>query len=231
MGCNIVLMKQLIGYLITISILLSQDILTTKAGNVYEGNLISYSTGNVDFISKGVHHSLPTSMVQRLVLEDGRVLIKNSLTLEEYQKLSTKEKAIHDANLYNLKHWALYGPISTIIFGGCTLLYQWYDEGEVRKVDSGEWWESPIFLGSSAASLSIPYLVLNNKEKFNFPKSILTDSEKEIYEQAYSKELQKRKFIHFLGCTIVTGGFLRFIGKYNTSDRSGYDLSGHGTAW
>ena len=69
-------MKQLIGYLLTISILLSQDILTTKAGNVYEGNLISHTTGDVDFISKGVHHSLPTSMVQRLVLEDGTVLIR-----------------------------------------------------------------------------------------------------------------------------------------------------------
>lgn len=69
-------MKQLIGYLLTISILLSQDILTTKAGNVYEGNLISHTTGDVDFISEGVHHSLPTSMVQRLVLEDGTVLIR-----------------------------------------------------------------------------------------------------------------------------------------------------------
>ena len=74
-------MKQLIGYLITISILLSQDILTTKAGNVYEGNLISYTTGDVDFISKGVHHSLPTSMVQRLVLEDGTVLIREGKQL------------------------------------------------------------------------------------------------------------------------------------------------------
>ena len=74
-------MKQLIGYLITISILLSQDILTTKAGNVYEGNLISHTTGDVDFISKGVHHSLPTSMVQRLVLEDGTVLIREGKQL------------------------------------------------------------------------------------------------------------------------------------------------------
>ena len=223
-------MKQLIGYLLTISILLSQDILTTKAGNVYEGNLISHTTGDVDFISKGVHHSLPTSMVQRLVLEDGRVLIregkqfgKNSLTLEEYQKLSTKEKAIYDANLYNVKKWALYGPISTIIFGGCTLLYQWYDEGEVRKVDSGEWWESPIFLGgSSAASLSIPYLVLNNKEKFNFPKSILTDSEKEIYEQAYSKKLQKRKFKYAVGSFIVAGGCALII--LSSFSLSGFDM-------
>ena len=70
----------------------------------------------------------------------------------------------------------------------------------------GEWWESPIFLGgSSAASLSIPYLVLNNKEKFNFPKSILTDSEKEIYKQAYSKKFKKRKFKYIVGSTIVTG--------------------------
>ncbi|MCS5623905.1 MAG: hypothetical protein NZ735_08095, partial [Candidatus Marinimicrobia bacterium] len=139
--------------------------------------------------------------------------------------LSTKEKAIYDANLYNVKKWALYMPTSIITFGGFAGLH-------FLLTGKSEFWESPIFLGGSpAASLTIPYFVLNRKEKFNFPKSILTDSEKEIYEQAYSKELQKRKFIHFLGCTIVTGGFLRFIGKYNTSDRSGYDLSGHGTAW
>ena len=118
-------MKQLIGYLITISILLSQDILTTKAGNVYEGNLISHTTGDVDFISKGVHHSLPTSMVQRLVLEDGTVLIREGkqfgkfrLTFEEYQKLRVKEKAIYDAKSKHLNHWYLYGSISTIIFSG-----------------------------------------------------------------------------------------------------------------
>ena len=162
---------------------------------------------------------VPVKLIQTLKLKDGRVLLhngiikknKHTLALEEYQKLNTKEKAIYDANLYNVKKWALYGPISTIIFGGCTLLYQWYDEGEVRKVDSGEWWESPIFLGgSSAASLSIPYLVLNNKEKFNFPKSILTDSEKEIYKQAYSKKLKKRKFKYIVGSTIITGA-LAFI--------------------
>jgi len=151
-------MKQLIGYLITISILLSQDILTTKAGNVYEGNLISHTTGDVDFISKGVHHSLPTSMVQRLVLEDGTVLIKNSLTLEEYQKLSTKEKAIYDAKSKNLVKWALYGPTSIIIFMGSTFLH--------KDLMGGEFWDSPIFLaGSSAASLTISYFVLNRKEK------------------------------------------------------------------
>ena len=55
-------------------------------------------------------------------------------------------------------------------------------------------------------NLTIPYLLLNNKEKINFPKSILTDSEKEIYEQAYSKKLRERKISNaavIIGCIIV----------------------------
>jgi len=207
-------MKQLIGYLITISILLSQDILTTKAGNVYEGNLISHTTGDVDFISKGVHHSLPTSMVQRLVLEDGTVLIRNSLTLEEYQKLSTKEKAIYDAKSKNLDKWALYGSISPIIISVYNEVMYW--TGGPR-----------ISIAFSAAIVTIQsYFVLNHQEKFNFPKSILTDSEKEIYEQAYSKELQKRKFIHFLGCSIVTGvaGSLMAGSSTRGFSMSGFDV-------
>ena len=43
------------------------------------------------------------------------------------------------------------------------------------------------------------------KEKFNFPKSIMTDSEKEIYDQTYSIELKKRKFKYIVGSTIATG--------------------------
>jgi hypothetical protein len=77
----------------------------------------------------------------------------------------------------------------------------------------GEFWESPIFLaGSSTASLTMPYFVLNKEEKFNFPKSILTDSEKEIYEQAYSKELKQRKIKYAVGSTILTGAV--FVGVY-----------------
>ena len=130
---------------------------------------------------------------------------KNTLALEEYQKLSTEEKGIYDANLYNLNKWALYGPMSTILFGGCVLLKDYFNKKQILKKDMIRL-ESPIFLGGSlAASLTIPYFVLNRKEKINFPKSILTDSEKEIYKQAYSKKLQKRKLNHFLGSTIVTG--------------------------
>ena len=71
-------MKQLIGYLITISILLSQDMLTTKTGKIYEGELVSYSTKAVSFVSGGVQYSKPISTVENLVLEDGTVLIKEN---------------------------------------------------------------------------------------------------------------------------------------------------------
>jgi len=199
-------MKQLIGYLLTISILLSQDILTTKAGNVYEGNLISHTTGDVDFISKGVHHSLPTSMVQRLVLEDGTVLIREGkqfgkfrLTIEEYQKLRVKEKAIYDAKSKHLNHWYLYGSISTIIFSGNYFLGQ----------RNALWSRAYPFISKGSLALAVPLtirnVILNRKEKFNFPKSIMTDSEKEIYDQTYSIELKKRKFKYIVGSTIATG--------------------------
>jgi hypothetical protein len=209
------------------------DKLVLKDGTTYLGEYSKIEGKKVYFKPQGTFafQQVPVKQIKKLQLKDGQIInvggkVKNSLTLEEYQKLSTKEKAIYDANLYNVKKWALYGPISTIIFGGCTLLYQWYDEGEVRKVDSGEWWESPIFLGgSSAASLSIPYLVLNNKEKFNFPKSILTDSEKEIYKQAYSKKLKKRKFKYIVGSTIVTGVAVSLIVR---QINSGFNMSGGG---
>ena len=149
---------------------------------------------------------IPVKRIRRLELKEGQIIIdggkvKNSLNLDEYQKLSTKEKAIYDANLYNVKKWALYGPTSIIVFMGSIFLH--------KVLIGGEFWESPIFLGgSSAASLIIPYFVFNRKEKFNFPKSILTDTEKEIYKQAYSKKLRQRKFIYAAVSTIFAGGIV-----------------------
>jgi hypothetical protein len=200
------------------------DKLVLKDGTTHFGDLVSYSTKTVIFVSGGVQYSRPISMVARLVLEDGRVLIKNILSLEEYQKLSTKEKAIYDANLYDLKHWAHYGPISTIIFWGCTHLY---------LEDGKKWWDSsPNFLrGSSAASLTIPYFVLNRKEKFNFPKSIMTDSEKEIYKKAYSNRLTGRKIIYAVGSTIGTGAIVGIFALIFRNGPNGLDFGGGGSNW
>ena len=126
-----------------------------------------------------------------------------------------KEKAIYDAKSKNLVKWALYGPTSIIIFMGSTFLHQ--------GLMGGEFWESPIFLGGSlAASLTISYFVLNRKEKFNFPKSIMTDSEKEIYKQTYSKIIRERKDRLILGSVAVTGilCYLMFMNMMSKLDFS-----------
>ena len=201
------------------------DKLVLKDGTTSFGELVSYSTKTVIFVSGGVQYSRPISMVERLVLEDGRVLIKNSLTLEEYQKLSTKEKAIYDANLYDLKHWAHYGPISTIIFWGCTHLY---------LEDGKKWWDSsPNFLrGSSAASLTIPYFVLNRKEKFTYPKSLTDDDDRLYYKKVYSIRLTGRKIKWIVGSTIGTGaivGIFALIIFHN--GLNGLDFGGGGGNW
>ncbi len=186
------------------------DKLVLKDGTTYlgeysktEGKIVYFKPQNAfDF------QPIPVKRIRRLELKDGQIMIvggkvKNSLTLEEYQKLSTEEKGIYDANLYNLNKWALYGPMSTILFGGCVLLKDYFNKKQGLKKDMIRL-ESPIFLGGSlAASLTIPYFVLNRKEKINFPKSIMTDSKKEIYEQAYSEKLRQRKSIYASVSTTV----------------------------
>ena len=191
------------------------DKLVLKDGTTYFGEY-SKIEGKIVFFKPQEafgFQPIPVKLIRRLELKEGQIIIdggkvKNSLTLDEYQKLSTKEKAIYDANLYNVKKWALYGPTSIIVFMGSIFLH--------KVLIGGEFWESPIFLGGSpAASLTIPYFVLNSKEKFNFPKSILTDSEKEIYEQAYSKKLKQRKIKYAVGSTILAGAVFVGVGLYS----------------
>jgi len=198
------------------------DKLVLKDGTTYLGEY-SKTEGKIVYFKP--HDAfgfqpIPVKLIRRLELKEGQIIIdggkvKNSLTLDEYQKLSTKEKAIYDANLYNVKKWALYGPTSIIVFMGSIFLH--------KVLIGGEFWESPIFLGGSpAASLTIPYFVLNSKEKFNFPKSILTDSEKEIYKQTYSKIIRERKDRLILGSVAVTGilCYLMFMNMMSKLDFS-----------
>ena len=154
------------------------------------------------------------SKVKSLTTEEYFELSRNTLALEEYQKLSTEEKGIYDAKSKNLGKWYLFGPMSTILLEGCVLLNMGLNDFSTP---------TPIFLGGSlAASLTIPYFVFNRKEKINFPKSILTDSEKEIYEQAYFKKLQERKFKYAVGSYIVAGGCALII--LSSFSLSGFDM-------
>ena len=197
-----------------------QDVLKTVSGKEYKGKYLKTEGGKVFFIPEGANSPLqvvPVKLIKKLQLKDGHFIIldgRNRLALEEYQKLSAKEKAIYDANLYNVFYWALYGSISGIIFSG-------YNEVM-------HWWRGDPYISKSslalAASLTIPYFVLNNNVKINFPKSILTDSEKEIYEQAYSKKIQKRKFKYTVGFFIGAGVAVYFMSK---NSNSGFSMSGY----
>ena len=205
------------------------DKLVLKDGTTYFGEYIKIEGEKVFFKTKDAFALQPVSLkqIERLELKDGQILydgsnVKYSLALEDYQTLSTKEKGIYDANLYNLNKWALYGPMSTILFGGCVLLKDYFNKKQILKKDMIRL-ESPIFLGGSlAASLTISYFVLNRKEKFNFPKSILTDSEKEIYKQTYSKIIRERKDRLILGSVAVTGilCYLMFMNMMSKLDFS-----------
>ena len=209
------------------------DTLILKSGIAYFGEYSKIEEEIVYFKPQNAFAFQPISIkqIQTLKLKDGHFIIGEQLpvaiedgfsvwlkskgVIETSQKLSTKEKAIYDAKSKNLVKWALYGPTSIIIFMGSTFLHQ--------GLMGGEFWESPIFLGGSpAASLIIPYFVLNSKEKFNFPKSILTDSEKEIYKQTYSKIIRERKDRLILGSVAVTGilCYLMFMNMMSKLDFS-----------
>ncbi len=162
------------------------------------------------------------SKVKSLTTEEYFELSRNTLALEEYQKLSTEEKGIYDAKSKNLGKWYLFGPMSTILLEGGVVLNMGLNDFSTP---------SPIFLGGSlAASLTVPYFVLNRKEKINFPKSILTDSEKEIYKQAYSKKLKKRKIkyaavgtiVSFVTFAVVVGPPSLNIGRFGGGSTNGF---------
>jgi hypothetical protein len=213
------------------------DKLVLRDGTTYFGEYSKIEGDRVYFWNHAIPslpaQSVPVKLIETIELKDGQFIILNGKdilayeeyqkdSLEEYQKLSTKEKAIYDAKSQDLGKWALFGPMSTILFVGCVFSYM----GLTNDLST----PSPFILGSSlAASLTIPYFVLY--EKFNFPKSILniTDSEKEIYKQAYSKELQKRKFIYAAVSTIVTGiTFAVVVGPPSLSSSSSGGTTGKG---
>ena len=220
-------MKHFLPLFILSSFLFGQDTLNLKSGESFTGASFGKVGENIVFKVEGETSTKKFSIndVEIIKIKSGELSypfdvpnIALDLALEEYQKLSTKEKAIYDAKSKNLVKWALYGPTSIIIFMGSTFLH--------KDLMGGEFWDSPIFLaGSSAASLTISYFVLNRKEKFNFPKSILTDSEKEIYEQAYSKKLKQRKIKYAVGSTILAGAVFVGVGLYSFGQAmKGFDM-------
>lgn len=69
-------MKNIFIYLLMIATIVCQDKLTTTRGETYSGKVILSEKGTIEFeFGDGYKKVFPTSSVQRLVLNDGTILI------------------------------------------------------------------------------------------------------------------------------------------------------------
>ena len=177
------------------------DKLVLKDGTTYFGEYSKIEGKIVFFKPQNAFTFQPISIkqIQTLKSKNGYFIIvrghanKIPLAFEEYQKLSTKEKALHDAKLINLGHWGLYGTLSGITVAGFLF-------GGVQ----GEAW---VERATIPASLAIPYLILNLKKvEFSYPESLANEYDRLYYKKVYYKKINKRKTIIIMASSAITAG-------------------------
>ena len=100
--------------------------------------------------------SVPINRIRSLQLRDGKTIIEDEYikirTILDYKHLSIKDKAIYDAKK-DARKWILYPPAAFSIF--VSSIY-----GTLVIAREEPWESFPATLGISAASLTIPYLLL-----------------------------------------------------------------------
>ena len=117
----------------------------------------------------------------------------------DYEHLSIKGKAFYDAKKESRK-WILYPPAAFSIF--VSSIY-----GTLVIAREEPWESFPAILGISAASLTIPYLLLKaltSKKTENFDSK-----DKQLYEKVFFEEYKKRKYKYIIistGVTALTAG-------------------------
>ena len=180
------------------------DKLVLKDGTTYFGEY-SKIEGKIVFFKPQEafgFQPIPVKLIRRLELKEGQIIIdggkvKNSLTLEEYQKLSTK--GIYDANKVNMWRWALYSPLSAGVSVGGLMFLEKTDMFEVIPLQV-------IYLGSIYAILGTPYFLLNRKTNFSYPKSIADEADRANYKKVYDKTILKRKVKYIVIPPVIIGG-------------------------
>ena len=127
------------------------------------------------------------------------------LPVLDYEHLSIKGKAFYDAKKESRK-WILYPPAAFSIF--VSSIY-----GTLVIAREEPWESFPATLGISAASLTIPYLLLKaltskKTEKFD-------SRDKQLYEKVFFEEYKKRKYKYIIISTGVTalaaGGVIYYL--------------------
>ena len=195
------------------------DKLVLKDGTTYFGEYSKIEGKIVFFKPQDAFGFQPVSVkqVERLELKDGQIIVLGgkvkSITLEEYQKLSTKEKALFDAKLIDLGYWVFYGPLSGITVAGFLF-------GGVQ----GEAW---VERATIPASLAIPYLILNLKKvEFSYPQSLANEYDRLYYKKVYSQKINKRKTIIIMASSAITAGVVGIF--FATLSLDGMDFGGGG---
>ena len=133
------------------------DKLVLKDGTTYFGEYSKIERKIVFFKHQDAFAFQPISvkLIRRLELKDGQIIVLNgkvkSLALEEYQKLSTKEKAIYDA-----KTNGIFGKISipkSLTSQDSKMLYE---EVYFNKISQRK---TRLILGSVAVTVGVAYVI------------------------------------------------------------------------
>ena len=153
---------------------------------------------------------LPTNIVKVLQLKDGTFVINNGIINNNFlrSEMSTSEKAVFDA-----KKWTAYP-----LLAGLTFVSSIYG---TMIITNREPWESYRFMiGTSTASLAVPYIGLNNLDKNQIAK--WDNEDIELYKKIYTEEFKKRKSKNIvkgfglLGLT-AAAGYCFFLATFSLS--------------
>ena len=200
------------------------DKLVLKDGTEFLGECAGVTENVVYFKSTGelAYQVISISRIQSLQLKNGKTIIRvrdnyiKKWTILDYKPLSIKDKATYDAKKESRK-WILYPPAAFSIF--VSSIY-----GTLVIAREEPWESFPATLGISAASLTIPYLLLKaltSKKTENFDSK-----DKKLYEEMYHKEFKKEKLKNIIiGIVLVPLlGFTILVLSSDDSDNNDWRL-------
>ena len=200
------------------------DTLVLKDGTTYFGEYSKIEEKIVYFKHQDAFgfQPVPVKLIQTLQLKDGQFIIldgKDILTyeeyqknsLEEYQKLSTKEKAIYDA-AGDAKKWLFYPPTTVLTLAALS--------GSYFVVTGHHPLESITASIISVFGLVVPYYGFKYLDKNQDVEISPEDIQR--YKRIYSEEFKKRKSKNIvkgfglLGLT-AAAGYCFFLATFSLS--------------
>ena len=195
------------------------DTLVLKDGTTYLGEYSKTEEEIVYFKPQNAFTFQPISIkkIQTLELKDGHFIIvrgyakKIPLAIEEYQKLSTKEKAFYDA-AGDAKKWLFYPPTTVLTLAASS--------GSYFVVTGHHPLESITASIISVFGLVVPYYGFKYLDKNQDVEISPEDIQR--YKRIYSEEFKKRKSKNIvkgfglLGLT-AAAGYCFFLATFSLS--------------